>query len=205
MKINRVILSIFLLFLIYDHSLFAAEATYQIDSKQSRLMIHAGTAGAFGFAGHSHEIAARIIKGTVRGSAENPESSSVEITVKSDSLEETEQFSAKDLTTINTKMKDEVLEVSKYPDIVFKSSKVALTKRNANSYEIRVDGDLSLHGISKPISIPMTVRLNGSSLKATGQFTILRDDFNINTASAGGGTVKVSKELKVSIEIVASS
>jgi len=201
----KIALSILLLVLIYP-SLFAAEKAYQIDSKQSRLMIHVGTAGAFSFAGHPHEIAARSVTGTVRTSADNPESSSVEITIKSDSLEETEQkFSAQDVTTINTKMKNEVLEVSKYPEITFKSTKVTLTKRNGDSYEIHVDGNLTLHGVTKPISLPMTVSLNESSLKATGQFSILRDDFNINTSSAGGGTVKVAKELKVSLEIVASS
>lgn len=40
-------------------------------------------------------------------------------------------------------------------------------------------------------------------LSAALQFKINREDFGIETESAGGGTVKVAKEIKVSFDIVA--
>lgn len=51
-------------------------------------------------------------------------------------------------------------------------------------YQAKIGGDLSLHGVARHIVIPATVTLSGSDLKARGEFTINRDDYNVKATSA---------------------
>jgi polyisoprenoid-binding protein YceI len=180
-----------------------ASDTYRIDSKQSKLTVEVGTGGLLGFAGHSHHIAVRQLAGEIQASPKSPESASVNIRIVSDSLEETGEFKEKDLNTINTDMKQNVLETSKYPEIAFKSNKVSAKPGAEGQYEVQIEGDLVLHGVTQKVVIPASVTLNEKSLHAIGHLELNRDDYKIETKSAGGGTVKVAKELKISFDIVA--
>jgi polyisoprenoid-binding protein YceI len=168
-----------------------ASDTYRIDSKQSHVTVDVGTGGLLGFAGHPHHIAIRQIAGEIHASPKTPESASVEIRIVSDSLEETGDF------------KENVLETSKYPEIAFKSNKVSAKPGKEGQYQVQIEGDLILHGITQKVTIPAGVTMNENTLRANGEFKLNRDDYGIETKSAGGGTVKVAKELKVSFDIVA--
>lgn len=180
-----------------------ASDTYRIDSKQSHVTVDVGTGGVLGFAGHSHHIAIRQLTGEIHASPKTLESASIEIRIVSDLLEETGDFKEKELNTINTEMKQSVLETSKYPEIAFKSNKVSAKPGKEGQYQVQIEGDLILHGITQKVTIPAAVTMNENTLRANGEFKLNRDDYRIETKSAGGGTVKVAKELKVSFDIVA--
>ena len=66
-----------------------------------------------------------------------------------------------------------------------------------------ITGNLSLHGATKPIEIPATITLEGSNLRATGEFDIDRDDFDVKATSAFHGTVRVKNNLKFVFDIIA--
>lgn len=181
---------------------FAAD-TYRIDSKQSKVVVDVGTGGLLGFAGHPHHISIGNLAGEIHASPKSPESASAEIRIASDSLEEAGEFKEQELQKINTEMKQNVLETSQYPEIVFKSTKVSATPGKEGQYQVQMEGDLTLHGVTQKVVIPAAVSLSESSLRATGGFKLNREDYKIKTESAGGGTVKVAKEIKVSFDIVA--
>jgi polyisoprenoid-binding protein YceI len=185
------------------HSQALSAESYRIDSKQSRVTVDVGTGGLLGFAGHPHHISVGNLEGEFQASAKSPESASAEIRIASDSLSEAGEFKEKDLQKINTEMKQNVLETSKHPQIVFKSTKVSASPGKEGQYQVQMEGDLNLHGVSQKITVPATVTLNETKLHATGEFKLDREDFGIETESAGGGTVKVAKEIKVSFDIVA--
>jgi polyisoprenoid-binding protein YceI len=59
-------------------------------------------------------------------------------------------------------------------------------------YEVTVKGELTLHGITKPIEVPGTITINGNSIKAESSFKIKLEDYGVNGPAIGAG--KVAKE-----------
>ena len=74
-------------------------------------------------------------------------------------------------------------------------------KTGENAY--RIDGDLTLHGITNNHSFFAQVAMGADSFRAYGDFTILQTDYGIKIASIAGETLKVKDELKCTFYIVA--
>lgn len=100
-------------------------------------------------------------------------------------------------------LSDRVLDVARYPTITFESDQVSVQKQAAAGSTLRVDGRLTLHGVTKPVSIPVVVRLDGSRMTASGQATVRQSAFGIRAVTAAGGTVRVKDEVGVAFSIVA--
>ncbi|HEX3036553.1 MAG TPA: YceI family protein [Thermodesulfobacteriota bacterium] len=98
-----------------------------------------------------------------------------------------------------------MLETARYPEIVFKSSNIKATKISENWYRLEIEGELSLHGVTKSEQIDTQVRLNGDVLRASGSFTFTlpQSNYNIKRVSALGGALKVKDDLEFSFDIVA--
>jgi polyisoprenoid-binding protein YceI len=95
-----------------------------------------------------------------------------------------------------------VLEPEKYPEIVFNGRSVSGKLLGANQYDLKISGDLTLHGVTRPIVIPAKVTVNGNDLRAVGEFRIDRSDFNVKATSAFHGMVRVRKTVKFTFDIV---
>jgi len=63
----------------------------------------------------------------------------------------------------------------------------------------KVDGDLSLHGVTKAVSL--TVKQTGESY--TTHTVLKQSDFGITPLSIGGGMIKVKNEVGIDFEIFA--
>ena len=103
---------------------------------------------------------------------------------------------------INKELREIVLEPSKYPDIVFRSTSVTGKATSANHYDLNITGNLTLHGVTRQIKIPTTVVLTGRELRGTGEFSIDRSDFNVKATSAFHGLVRVRDKVKFTFDIV---
>ena len=125
------------------------------------------------------------------------------MTVRADSLVETSDvFTEQQKQIINKELREIVLEPAKYPEITFKSTEVR-GDLTGNQFEAKIGGDLTLHGVTRHIVIPATVTLSGSDLRARGEFTINRGDYNVHATSAVHGLVRVRDKLKFTFDIVA--
>jgi polyisoprenoid-binding protein YceI len=101
-------------------------------------------------------------------------------------------------------MRTQVLELEKYPEIVFSSANVSAVRLAEGRYRARIIGDLTLHGVTqKNLWISPETTITGDSLRAQGQFSLKQTDFGIKPFSAVGGTIKLKNELKFSFDIVA--
>lgn len=69
--------------------------------------------------------------------------------------------------------------------------------------ELRIAGDLTLHGATRPLSVPVRVVLAPDRLKAEGKATVRQTDFGIRPVTAGAGTVRVKDEIDVNFSISA--
>lgn len=178
-------------------------ARYRIDAAQSRFIVRAFAGGLFSAFAHDHTIAIREIGGEAGFTYGTVEPASLRITIKADSLAVTDKISASDKQKIEATMRDEVLEVSKYPEITFKSSGVSATKTGEAQYQARISGDLTLHGVTRPLTMSAQLEFGDKTLRAKGAFALKQSSFGIKPVSIAGGTIKVKDELKFTFEIVA--
>lgn len=171
----------------------------------SRVVIQVGKAGAFGFAGHSHDVEAPVT-GSVTVDTSDFARSVVLLEFDSASLRVTGKGEpAQDVPEVQRVMLSErVLDVSRYPKIVFRSRRVTMSGRAGDSLNLSVEGDLTLHGATKPCVVPVRVKLSEGALTAEGTTTLKQSDFGIQPVTAAGGTVRVKDALDVTFTVHAA-
>src|SRR5580700_4250213 len=164
-----------------------------IDTQRSTITVHVGKSGLLSAAAHDHTINAPISSGTVRESTAPHIEFTIEtakMTVKPDP-----KIDANDQATIQTHMEELTLETKKYPEIAFRSTRI----EKIGDAQWRVDGDLALHGVTKPVSL--TVKQTGESWMT--RIVLKQTDFGINPISIGGGMIKVKNEVEIDFQIFA--
>jgi polyisoprenoid-binding protein YceI len=180
----------------------AAVVTYRLDPSQSTFIVHANRAGLAWFKGHSHRIAAKDFTGEASLSLDAVNPASLNMTIRSASLEETDPFfTAEQKKTINGEINNIVLETAKYPEITFKSTAVKGTIRNG-AFAVEITGDMTMHGVTRQITIPATVTVDGDTLRAKGTFRLDRKKFGVNATDAFHGLVKVRHTLIFDFDII---
>lgn len=177
---------------------------YTLDASRSKFMAHANRSGLFWFKGKSHHLAASDFSGEVTLTPQSITPASLRLAVKAASLHETgADFTEPQKQIINKELKEIVLHPDQYPEIVFQSTGVtAQPAKTSGGYDVRLTGDLTLHGTTKRIVIPATVTLNGDEMRAVGEFSIDRDDYNVKATSAFHGLVRVDDDIKFEFDIV---
>lgn len=179
-----------------------AAVRFRLDSSQSKFIAHALRGGLLWFKGHDHLVAAREFTGEAQLDSDSISGSSLRLAVKTESMVETSDvFTEQQKQIINKELREIVLEPAKYPEIVFRSTGVS-GKLKGNQYDLKIAGDLTLHGVTRRIVIPAQVTLNGNDLRAVGEFSIDRDDFNVKATSAFHGLVRVRNKVKFTFDIV---
>lgn len=180
-----------------------ATTTYIIDSSQSKFMARAYAGGLFWFKGHDHHLAAREFTGEAEITPETVIPASLRLVVKAGSLQETGPvFTEAQKQIINKELQEIVLHPDKYPEIVFQSTSVTAKPSGNGPYDVKLAGDLTLHGVTRRIVIPAVVTLSGNDLRATGEFSIDRDDYKVKATSAFHGLVRVRDKVRFEFDIV---
>jgi polyisoprenoid-binding protein YceI len=184
---------------------FAASRRFAIEEKASRIQLHVGKTGIGSFAGHEHNIFAPQMLGEVNADFDDLPRSSVEVTINARTMTVSEEGEPKgDAPKVQQAMRGpNVLNVQRFPVIRFRSQKVTGKRLSASSYEMQVQGELSLHGTVKPMVLPLKVEVQGDTLTADGKTTIKQSDFGIKPTTAAGGLVQVEDEVPVTFHIVA--
>lgn len=123
------------------------------------------------------------LKGSIKWDAANPAASQIGVTV--------------DAATVNTNIdardrhlkEDEYFDVAKYPTLGFTSTAVSATS---------VTGNLTIKGVTKSITFPITVTASGKGYLFEGNFNINRRDFGV-----GGNSFVLSDEVKITLKVQA--
>lgn len=180
-----------------------AAIRYTINVRASRFTVRAFASGVLSAFGHSPTIAIRDLTGEVQVNQDKLEESSLRLAIKAASLEVADNVSDKDRREIDRQMHDDVLEVSQFPQIVYECSRLSATKIAEGQYQVTLDGDLTLHGVTRSQPVSARVTVSGDQLTAFGDFTVHQSDYEIKLVSAMGGALKVKDEVKGSFNIVA--
>jgi polyisoprenoid-binding protein YceI len=169
----------------------AAAQDSAIDVQRSTVTIHVGKSGMLSAAGHDHTIIAPISSGTIQES----QAPSVQFTIAAAkmSVQPDPKVDAKTQAQIQKDMEEMTLDTKKFPEITFRSSRIEKLAEG----QWKVQGDLSLHGVIKPVTL--TVKQNGESYSA--RTTLKQTDFGIKPVSVGGGMIKVKNEVEIDFQI----
>lgn len=185
-------------------SLSTADDTYIVDTAKSAVQVHVGKTGLLSFAGHLHEVLAPVT-GTITAEPGRPGASSVELRFASAQLRVSPEGEPNgDAPKVEEVMRGPaVLDVPRFPEIHFKSKAVAGRSASPGAFDLTITGVLGLHGVTREITIPVRVTIDGRTLTAAGRATLRHDWFGMKPVSAGGGTVKVANEIRIDFRIVA--
>ena len=81
------------------------------------------------------------------------------------------------------KMHKDVLESPKYSDIVFTPQHIKGTVAAEGKSQIEVEGTLTMHGKSKPATLPLEIQLQGGSGTADGSFIVKYEEWDMKSPS----------------------
>jgi hypothetical protein len=167
-----------------------------IDTERSFLTVHVGKAGLLSAAAHEHWVNAPIAGGTIAADGSTP---AVRFTVDARrlSVRPEKGVTDKDRAEVQSNMQSKVLESDIYPDIAFRSTEV----RRTGALVWGVSGNLTLHGVTKPVSVEVT-RQNEAYV---GTVRIKQTEFGIQPIKIGGGVVRVKDELEISFRVYTAS
>ena len=150
----------------------AQPITVAVDSTESVLQYH-GHHPLHGWTGTS-----RSVHGTLRldlSDPADPARSAVTIRVPVASFDSGN--SNRDANMLDA------VEADRYPDVLFESTAISVQRweRTASGYEgsWTVGGNLTFHGQTHPVTIPVTVRIEGNRFEATGAFSIALSQFKV--------------------------
>jgi polyisoprenoid-binding protein YceI len=182
----------------------AAPRTYVVDAGASSVRIHVGKSGAFSFAGHSHEVAAPALAGAVTADPADVSASQLSLTFEAGALKVLpEGEPAGDPPKVEEAMRGpKVLDVLQFPTVAFKSQRVSGRAGAAGAYDLEIVGEMSLHGVTRALTLPVHVELAGDTLTASGTAVLRHDQFGMQPVSVAG-VVKVKNEIQVTYRIVA--
>lgn len=176
---------------------------YRLDSSQSKFIAHALAGGLLWFKGHDHLVAVREFSGEARLTPDQISAASLEINAKAASMVETSSvFTDQQKQIIDKELSEIVLQPDQYPEIIFRSTEVSGQRTADLSFDLRITGNLALHGVTKQITIPTRITISGNDLRAVGEFAIDRSDFKVKATSAFHGLVRVQNKVKFNFDIV---
>lgn len=180
-----------------------ATVRYLVDGKGSRFTARAFATGLLSAFGHDPTISIPEFEGEARVNLNALGESSLHLVIQAASLTVTGDINDKDRNEINRRMHDEVLESDGYPEITYECSKLSASQTGEGQYWVALNGELSMHGVTRSQPISARVTVNGDTLQAAGDFSVRQSDYEIKPVSAAGGTVKLKDEIKLSFEITA--
>jgi len=171
-----------------------------IDEANSQVLIQVGKAGMMSFAGHLHEVVAPAVRGRVTFDPADLQHASVSLEFAAAALRVTGKGEPPaDVPVVQKAMLGEgVLDVARFPTIVFSSRRVSVTARTAGTADVVVEGDMTLHATTRPMTIRASLTLDvGGRITARGSFVLKQTDFGMVPVTAAGGTVRVKDELDI--------
>lgn len=149
------------------------------------------------------------IKGTVAFNPKDPASISGTIKLKTETI-----------TVPNDTMEDHIhgskwMDTDKYEHIVFSAKELSKIETNGDTTKGHLLGDITIKGITKEITVPITITylpgklaarsngaMKGDLLVLRSNFTVKRSDFNIN---AGNALDKVAEDIEIRLALAGAS
>jgi polyisoprenoid-binding protein YceI len=173
----------------------APSTHHAIDVQHSKMTVFVNKQGLFSFLADNHEIDAPISAG-----AYDSASNSVDITVDASKMKVLDPKLSQDKrSSVQSNMTGpQVLDVAKYPTIVFRSTKIDAS----DPAHWKVTGNLTLHGETRSIDVQVT---KVDATHFTGSTTIRQTAFGITPIKVAGGAVTVKDDVRIEFQVALGS
>jgi polyisoprenoid-binding protein YceI len=184
---------------------------YRIDPARSSLLLRLWREGAGSRLAHDHVVEATEFAGTIVFDPAAPEAASVAVEVRTASLRVDEpearrrlglegDLSAGQRADVATAMRAAgQLDVARFPTIRFASTRVV--RQGDRLY--RVTGMLTIHDVTREVSFPARVTLDGPTLTGRARLTFLQSSFGFRPYSTLFGAIRNRDEVALDVELVA--
>lgn len=123
----------------------------------------------------------------------------------SDGGEDTEFYFEVDLASLDTgiglrnrHMRDNYLEVEKYPYATFKGRIESVESAQAGRFRVTAQGVMSIHGRERELSFPCNIARSGDGYRTTCSFEILLTDFDIEIPKIM--FLKLADEIRIELD-----
>jgi len=176
---------------------------YSLQPGLSKFKVQAFASGLLSAFAHNPVILIPGFSGEVRFDPASLESAYLRMVVDAASLEVSNDMNDRDREEVRNLMYDDVLDVVSYPEMIYECSRVTGSSVGAGRLWLSLNGELTLHGVTRPQPIAATVVVGDTNLRAWGDITLKQSDYQIKLVSAMGGALRVRDELKFSFDIVA--
>jgi len=129
----------------------------------------------------------------------NPEQSTVEVTIKTASVDTGVKMRDDDLRSPN------FFDAKKFPELTFKSTSVKRTAENTAD----VTGDLNMHGVTKDVVLKVELLGKGAGMQGTtvsgwdASTALKRSDFGLSWSKVIEGTQVVGDDVQIELHIEA--
>jgi polyisoprenoid-binding protein YceI len=175
---------------------------YAVDPKASQFTVQAFASGLISAVAHSPKIAIRDWTGDATFHPETLADARLRVAAKTGSFEVLDELRENDRREIHRIMYNDVLEIKRFPEVIFESSTIHVNKLRESLFRANIEGKLSLHGITNPHTFFAQVALGVDSFRAHGEFTLLQSDYEMQIASIAGATLRLQDELKFTFYVV---
>jgi polyisoprenoid-binding protein YceI len=190
----------------------AWSGTFRIDPERTRLAIRTHRDGLGSGLAHDHVVEAADVTGRVEYDADRPDASSVTVEARTASLRVDEPAARRRLGVegdLSESQRADVskamraadqLDVARHPTIRFASTRVVAE----GDGRLRVTGSLTLRGVTRDVSFPATVALEGGVLRGRATLTFLQSSFGYQPYSALLGAIRNKDEVSLHVDLVAT-
>jgi len=172
----------------------AEPATWTASTDSGSIVVHVYKRGLLSGLAHDHHFSATDWRATAVLDPAEPGLARVEVVVAAGSLRDQQaSLSDKERDEVNGRAAGpKTLDAARYPEIRFVAD--------------RLDGDLigtlSLHGVSRPLKVPVQATREGERWRVKGAARIKQSEFGIEPYSGFAGTVAVHDEVVIEFELV---
>jgi polyisoprenoid-binding protein YceI len=176
---------------------------YRLDPGHSRFTVQGFAGGMLSFLAHSPTFAVRDFAGELRLEDGSFQNARLAIAIRADSLELVDRVKPADREDIMGRMRREVLETARFPEIRFEAGVTSVTPTGDNQYGLRLDGRLALHGVTNPVSLDAQLLAYNDGVRLTGETPLHLSDYRIRPVTALGGAIHLNDRLLVAFDLVA--
>ncbi|HWW82243.1 MAG TPA: YceI family protein [Vicinamibacterales bacterium] len=176
---------------------------YELEPRLSRFTIRAFAGGLLSAFAHNPTFVVRQFVGHVVFDPSNPSKSSVSVSLQAASLDLIDSVSESDRREIERILRENVLEIERFPAITFESRHIEVKEGKHGGYHATATGSMSLHGVTRECVIDADAFLMGTQLRVNGTWPLKQTDFGIALVSVAAQAIKVKDELQCSFDLVA--
>lgn len=186
---------------------------FTISAQESLLLVKVMRSGPLSRFGHNHIVGGPVIHGYVLVAPELPDSKLALSVRLADMIVDARQWrdaagedfaSVPDQQDIEGTRKNmlgpKVLDVEQHPEVT-----VSITGILGAAPDFSVLARITLKGVTKSLPVPVHIERVGGKITASGTFSLVQSDFDIEPFSILLGAISVEDELQISYSIVAES